>query len=117
MAASLKRRMLRAGGWNLAKRVIKPVPIVGTVLALGLAGFEIRKKGLLRGGLHVGLDALPVIGTAKNVVEIFTGDLIPDRKQAALNVGPPPPLSTNNTHTNASPQEKSATTPGRDANG
>ena len=27
----------------------------------------------------VGLDATPVVGTAKNVVEIFTGDWIPDK--------------------------------------
>lgn len=80
MAATLKRRLLRAGGWNLAKRVIKPIPVVGTVLVIGLAGHELKKKGLLYGGLHTGLDALPVIGTAKGIVEIFTGDLIPDKK-------------------------------------
>ena len=79
MAASLKRRMLRAGGWRLAKRLIKPVPVVGTAVAIGLAGCEIRKKGLLRGACDVGLDITPVVGTAKAVIEIFTGDLIPDK--------------------------------------
>jgi len=34
---------------------------------------------LVAGALHVGLDATPVVGTAKNVVEIFTGDWIPDK--------------------------------------
>jgi hypothetical protein len=80
MAASFKRRMLRAGGWGLAKRLIKPIPVVGSVFALSLAGYEVKKKGLLRGVVHVGLDVTPVIGTAKNVVEIFTGDLIPDKE-------------------------------------
>ncbi len=79
MTASLKRRMLRAGGWRVAKRLIKPIPVVGTAVALGLAGYEIRRKGLLRGAVHVGLDATPLVGTAKGIVEIFTGDLIPDR--------------------------------------
>jgi hypothetical protein len=79
MAASLKRRMLRVGGWGLARRLIKPIPIVGSVLAVGLAGYEIKKKGLIPGVIHVGLDVTPLIGTAKGVVEIFTGDLIPDR--------------------------------------
>lgn len=83
MAASLKRRMLRAGGWRVAKRLIKPIPVVGTLLVLGLAGHEIRKKGLLRGAVHVGLDATPVVGTAKALVELFTGDLIPDKEQQA----------------------------------
>jgi hypothetical protein len=80
MAAELKRRILRAGGWGLAKRLIKPVPFIGTVFALSLAGYEIKKKGLLPGAIHVGLDATPLVGTAKGVLEIFTGDLIPDRK-------------------------------------
>ena len=78
MATALKRRILRAGGWRLAKRIIKPIPVVGSLLAIGLAGYEIRKKGLLRGAVHVGLDVTPVVGTAKGVIEFFTGDLIPD---------------------------------------
>lgn len=76
---TLKRRIIRAGGWRLAKRLIKPIPIIGSLFAVGLAGYEIRKKGLLPGAVHVGLDVTPVVGTAKNVVEIFTGDLIPDK--------------------------------------
>ena len=79
MAASLKRRMLRVGGWGLAKRLIKPIPVIGSVFAVGLAGYEIKKKGLIPGAIHVGLDVTPLVGTAKGVVEIFTGDLIPDR--------------------------------------
>jgi len=31
--------------------------------------------------VDVGLDILPVVGTAKAVLEIFTGDLIPDKKK------------------------------------
>ena len=76
---SVKRRIMRAGGWGIAKRLIKPIPVVGSIFAFGLAGYEIRKKGLLPGAVHVGLDMTPVVGTAKNVLEIFTGDLIPDK--------------------------------------
>jgi hypothetical protein len=75
----MKRKIIRAGGWRLAKRLIKPIPIVGALFAVGLAGYEIKKKGLLPGAVHVGLDVTPVVGTAKNVVELFTGDLIPDK--------------------------------------
>ncbi len=75
----MKRRIIRAGGWGVAKRLIKPIPIVGTIFAVGLAGYEIRRKGLILGTVHVGLDVTPVVGTAKNVLEIFTGDLIPDK--------------------------------------
>lgn len=81
MSAGLSRRLLRAGGWGLAKRIVKPIPVVGTVVAVSLAGYEIKKKGLFPGALHVGLDVTPLVGTAKGVIEIFTGDLIPDKNQ------------------------------------
>ena len=64
----------------MAKRVIKPIPIIGSVFAFGLAGYEIKRKGLIPGAVHVGLDITPFVGTAKGVLEIFTGDLIPDKK-------------------------------------
>ncbi|HZH32387.1 MAG TPA: hypothetical protein VEY11_16600 [Pyrinomonadaceae bacterium] len=79
-ANSMTRRLARAGGWKLARRLIKPIPIVGTAVALGFAGYEIRKKGWRNGIIHVGLDVTPVVGTVKDVIEIFTGDLIPDKK-------------------------------------
>jgi hypothetical protein len=76
---SLKRRLVRAGGWTMARRLIKPIPIVGTAVVIGMAGYDIKKKGLLRGSIHVGLDATPIVGTAKGILELFTGDLIPDK--------------------------------------
>jgi hypothetical protein len=79
MAAGMKRRIMRAGGWGLAKRIVKPIPVVGTVVAVGLAGYEIKKKGLIPGAIHVGLDITPLVGTAKGIIEIFTGDWIPDK--------------------------------------
>ncbi len=77
--SSIKRRIIRVGGWGIAKRLIKPIPIIGSILAFGLAGYEIKKKGLIPGAVHVGLDVTPIVGTAKGVLEIFTGDLIPDK--------------------------------------
>lgn len=76
---TLTRKLARAGGWQIAKRLIKPLPFAGTALAIGLTGVSIRKKGLIKGVIHSALDATPVLGTAKNVVELFTGDLIPDK--------------------------------------
>jgi hypothetical protein len=64
----------------LALRLLKPLPVIGTAVAVGLAGYEIRKKGLRNGLIHVGLDLTPVVGTVKDVIEFFTGDLIPDKK-------------------------------------
>jgi hypothetical protein len=78
---TLTRKVVRAGGWQLAKRLIKPVPFAGTVLAIGLTGVSIKKKGWVRGIVHSALDATPFVGTAKNVVEMFTGDIIPDKTE------------------------------------
>ena len=86
--STVKRRIIRAGGWGIAKRIIKPIPIVGSVFAFSLAGYEIRKKGLFPGAVHVGLDMTPVLGTAKGVLEIFTGDLIPDKPRKRQIVTP-----------------------------
>lgn len=86
--------MFRAGGWALIKRLIKPIPIIGSVFAVGLAGYEIKKKGLVPGAIHVGLDVTPVVGTAKNVVEIFTGDWIPDKPSRNSENGNPPQLKS-----------------------
>lgn len=83
MAEDLKRKAVRAGGWQVAKRLIKGVPIIGSAVAIGLVGYEIKKKGLVRGAISVGLDATPIIGTTKNVLEFFTGDLLPDKKSNA----------------------------------
>lgn len=85
---TLRRRLIRAGGWGIAKRIIKPIPIIGSVFAFGLAGYEIKKKGLIPGAVHVGLDVTPVVGTAKGVVELFTGDLIPDKSERQKTVTP-----------------------------
>jgi hypothetical protein len=95
MTASVKRRVVRAGGWGIAKRLIKPIPIIGSIFALALAGYEIKKKGLFPGAVHVGLDITPVVGTAKNVIEIFTGDWIPDKPAANGAATNSPQLATN----------------------
>lgn len=78
----LTRKVARAGGMRLVRRLIKPIPVIGTAVALGFAGYEIKKKGWRNGIVHVGLDITPVVGTVKNLVEIFTGDLIPDKTDA-----------------------------------
>ena len=46
---SLKRKAINAGGWQVAKRVAKSLPYVGSALAIGLVGYNVKKKGLLRG--------------------------------------------------------------------
>jgi hypothetical protein len=79
MTGKRKKGIVKRGGWEVAKKVLKAIPIIGPVFVVGFAGHDIKRKGLVAGAVHVGLDATPVVGTAKNVVEIFTGDWIPDK--------------------------------------
>jgi hypothetical protein len=74
------RRAVQAGGARLARKAAKSVPIIGTAVAVGLVGYEIKKKGLVKGTLNFALDAIPVAGAAKNAIELFTGDWFPDRQ-------------------------------------
>ena len=76
MAKTVKGRV----GWAVVKKLLKAIPIIGPVFTVGFAGHDIKKKGLVPGAVHIGLDVTPVVGTAKNVIEIVTGDWIPDKE-------------------------------------
>ena len=82
---TLKRKAAEAGGWMAARRIAKSVPYLGTVMAIGFVGYDIKKKGVLKGVLNSGLDAIPFVGTGKNLIEFFTGDLLPDKKDSGRN--------------------------------
>jgi len=73
------RKIVHAGGWQVAKRAAKMVPFGGTVIAVGLVGHDIKRKGFVKGVVNSGIDAIPFVGFAKNAVEIFTGDFLPDK--------------------------------------
>lgn len=76
---TLKRKILHAGGWQVAKRAAKMLPFGGTFIVVALVGSDIRRKGVLGGVVNSGLDAIPILGLAKNAVELVRGDFIPDR--------------------------------------
>jgi hypothetical protein len=86
MSPRPKKGIVKRGAWEITKKLLKAIPVIGPVFTVGFAGHDIKKKGLVPGAVHVGLDVVPVVGTAKNVVEIFTGDWIPDK-------GPKRPVS------------------------
>ena len=79
--SEIKRKLVHAGGWQVAKRVTKTIPFGGTVVAVLLVGTDIKNKGLVKGCINSGIDAIPLVGIAKNAVELFRGDFIPDKKK------------------------------------
>ena len=79
--SEIKRKLIHAGGWQVAKRVAKTIPLGGTVVAIALVGTDIKNKGFVKGLVNSGIDAIPFVGLAKNAVELFRGDFIPDKKK------------------------------------
>ncbi len=77
----ITRKLAHAGGWQVAKRAAKMLPFGGTLVVAALVGHDIRRKGLLKGVVNSGIDAIPFVGLAKNAVELFTGDFISDKTQ------------------------------------
>lgn len=60
-------------------RVLKVLPVFGYMVVLAGAPDVLRRKGYVMGSLSVALDIIPVICLIKAGIEIFSGDLIPDR--------------------------------------
>lgn len=75
------RKIIHAGGWQVAKRAAKTLPFGGTVIVIALVGNDIKKKGVVKGLLNSGIDAIPFVGLAKNAIELVRGDFIPDKKK------------------------------------
>lgn len=46
-------------GRKLSRRLTRSIPWIGGLIALATIGSAIRRKGLVRGALHTGLDAIP----------------------------------------------------------
>ena len=65
---------------KLVRRLTRSIPYIGAVIALATLGSAIRRKGVVRGAIHSGLDAIPFVGGAKNLAEAVRGrDFLPDR--------------------------------------
>ncbi len=65
-------------------RVLKVTPIVGYAFVIAAAPAILRRKGYILGALALTLDLLPVICLIKAGVEVFTGDLIPDKFETSV---------------------------------
>jgi hypothetical protein len=72
----------------LSRRVSRSLPIVGAAIAAATVIATMKRKGVLGGALDTGLNAIPGIGAAKNVVEFVRGkDFFPDRPLASAEAG------------------------------
>jgi hypothetical protein len=86
----MTNRIARWGGARLSRRLSKSVPVVGAVIAAATVVGTMRRKGVVSGALDTGLNAVPFVGAAKNVIEIARGrDFFPDRPASAARARPP----------------------------
>ena len=59
------------------------LPFGGTAVALFLVGSDVKRKGLFKGAVNSGIDAIPVVGLVKNGIEIVRGkDFLPDKEES-----------------------------------
>ena len=81
---SVTNRVVRWGGMRASRRLSRSLPWIGTAIALATVAATIRRKGVVRGSLDSGLNALPFIGLLKAGIEVIRGrDLFPDKPGAA----------------------------------
>lgn len=84
---ALNNRLTRWGTARLSRRVSRSIPILGAAIAAATVVATMRRKGVLSGALDTGLNAMPGIGAAKNVVEMMRGkDFFPDRQPRGVPV-------------------------------
>src|SRR5688572_4611435 len=77
---TMTNRVARWGGATLSRRVARSIPWVGGALVLVTAASTMRRKGVISGALDTGLNAVPILGAAKNLVEFARGrDFFPDK--------------------------------------
>ena len=62
-------------------RVLKVTPVVGDIFIIAAAPIVLRRKGYLLGCLVVILDILPVICLIKGAIEVYYGDISPDKAE------------------------------------
>lgn len=80
---SMSHRLARWGGARLSRRLGRSLPWIGGLIALGTVAATMRRKGVVGGTFDTGLNALPLVGAAKNVIEVARGrDFFPDRHPA-----------------------------------
>jgi hypothetical protein len=77
---TVTQRVARWGGARLSRRVSRSLPWIGAAVAIVTVASTMRRKGVISGAFDTGLNAMPFVGAAKNVLEVVRGrDFFPDR--------------------------------------
>jgi hypothetical protein len=74
---------MRLGQRSALKRLGRTLPWIGLAVAVAGLASTVKRKGVIGGALDTALNAMPVVGSMKNVAELVRGrDFIRDRASA-----------------------------------
>lgn len=78
---SITQQALQYGQRRIARKMLRAIPWLGAIVALGTLGVSIRRKGAIGGSVDTLLDFIPFVSGLKNTAEIVRGrDFIPDKR-------------------------------------
>ena len=76
----MTRQLVQYGQRRIARKMLRSVPFLGSLVALATLGMAIRRKGMWRGTADTALDFIPYVGGVKNSAEILRGrDFLRDK--------------------------------------
>ena len=74
------RQLMQYGQRRLARKMLRTVPFLGSLVALATLGLAVRRKGMWRGTADTVLDLIPYVGGVKNTAEVLRGrDFLRDK--------------------------------------
>jgi hypothetical protein len=74
------------GGAQMSRRLSRSLPVIGAAIAVVTVASAMRRKGVISGAFDSALNAVPLLGMAKNAVEVVRGrDFFPDRYGPGVN--------------------------------
>lgn len=77
---SVSGQVLQYAQRRIARKMLRAVPWLGSLVALATLGTSIRRKGVLGGSVDTVLDFIPFVSGVKNAAEIVRGrDFIADK--------------------------------------
>jgi hypothetical protein len=77
---TMTNRITSWAGARLSRRVSRSLPWIGAAIAVATVAGTMRRKGVISGALDTGLNSMPFVGAAKNIIEVARGrDFFPDR--------------------------------------
>lgn len=80
----ITRQVVQYGQRRVARKMLRAMPWLGSVVALFTLGAAVRRKGFYGGTLDTALDFIPYVGGVKNAAEIVRGrDFIRDKDKTS----------------------------------